>query len=147
MVQRAVRLSLEDAAKKADRKGIGYDAMVRYSYGFSDERSTISRIAGGERDGYSDEERRIIETGGEIGRKEGEDEQIPAGTYLFEQLPFIPEEKDLPRLILPYSSSSRRMSPSQSTEPSPSTGEAPLNSRKMVTRRPTSPLRSGLPNS
>lgn len=119
MVQRAVRLSLispiyyrpsghtlEDAAKKADRKGIGYDAMVRYSYGFSDEHSTISRIAGGERDGYSEEERRIIESGGEIGRKEGEDEQIPAGTYLFEQLPFIPEEKDLPRLILPYSSSS-----------------------------------------
>ena len=45
--------------------------------------------------------RRMIESGIMPERKAGEDLMIPAGEYLFMQLPYIPEEKEIPRIILP----------------------------------------------
>ena len=114
-MQRALRLSLisplyyfpasmtlEEAVRISADKNIGYDAVLRYSYAFCDEHLEITAEAAGEREGYTEEEKRILEEGGIIERKEGEEMEIPAGTYLFEQLPFIPEEKDLTRIILPY---------------------------------------------
>ena len=115
VMQRAVRLSLitplyyypseltiEKALKKADKEGIGYDAVIKYSFTIQDEKLVISRETSGERSGYTKEEKKAIESGETIDRKNGEDMEIAAGQYLFEQLPFIPEEKDLSRLILPY---------------------------------------------
>ncbi len=103
---RSTSYSLDEARAKADKAAPGYDAAVLFSYSYSNELLTAERIASGEREGYSEEEKRIIESGGVLGRKEDEDFQIPAGIYLFEQLPFIPDEKDLMRLILPYATRS-----------------------------------------
>ena len=95
-------LSLGEAVSRADTKAIGYDAVLEFSYSFKDEKLSISSICSGEREGYTEEERKVIESGGTIERKEGESVEIPAGKYLFEQLPFIPEETEIPRIILPY---------------------------------------------
>ena len=99
---RKAGFSLSEAEKKADSMQIGYDAIIHYSYVFKDEHLVISPLSAGEREGYTEEERKIIENGGVIQRKEEESEELPAGKYLFEQLPFLPEEKDLMRIILPY---------------------------------------------
>ena len=114
-MQRAVRLTLispmyyypvshtlESALKKAFKEDTGYDTVICYSYHLKDERIEISPLISGERKGYTPEEKAQIENGIALERKDGEDVDIPAGSYLFEQLPFIPEEKDLPRIILPY---------------------------------------------
>ncbi len=97
-----VSLSLGEAVSSADKKAIGYDAVIEFAYSFKDEKLSISTIGSGERDGYTEEERKIIEAGGSIKRKDGESVEIPSGKYLFEQLPFIPEENEIPRIILPY---------------------------------------------
>ncbi len=95
-------LTLSEAVSRADKKDIGYEAIIRYGFSFSDENLSLSVTESGERDGYSEEERARIENGEPIPRKEGEDISLDAGSYLFEQLPFIPDEKTLPRIILPY---------------------------------------------
>lgn len=94
--------SLDELARKTDNAEIGYDAFVSFHYSFRDEMLKLVPVSSGEREGYTEEERRIIENGGMIERKANESEEIPAGRYLFEQLPFIPSEKDLARIILPY---------------------------------------------
>ena len=114
-MQRAIRLHLIDPlyyqsslftlsslVKKAEKADIGYDAAIRYSYSFQDEKLELKQQESGERNGYTEAEKAVIESGGRLDRKENEDMEIPASSYLFEQLPFIPEEADLPRIILPY---------------------------------------------
>ena len=103
---RRTGLSLSEAVNKADKMAIGYDAVFHYSYSFCNERMVLSLLSSGEREGYTEEEKRIIESGGILDRKEWEDEELPAGKYLFEQLPFMPDEKDLQKIILPYAVSS-----------------------------------------
>ena len=99
---RSTPLTLEELQRKADRSMPGYDAAVLYSYSYEGEILSLRRLEAGERDGYTDEEKRIIESGGTVRRKDDEDFMIPEGSYLFEQLPFLPPESGLQRLILPY---------------------------------------------
>lgn len=102
---RSQPFSLQEAVERADHAAIGYDAVIECSYCFRDELLSIAEHASGERHGYSEKERKTIESGGTIGRKEEEDMEIPSGSYLFEQLPFIPDRAALERLILPYAAS------------------------------------------
>lgn len=95
-------LSLDDLLTKVDREDIGYDAVIKYSFRFNDEILITNKEFSGERKGYTAEEKTLIENGITIDRKKGEDIEIPSGTYLFQQLPFIPQEKDLNRIMLPF---------------------------------------------
>lgn len=94
--------SLDELIEKTIHAPVGYDAMIKAEYSFREEQLSISFISSGERNGYTEDEKKIIETGGILARKEEETEEIPAGRYIFEQLPILPEAKILPRIILPY---------------------------------------------
>ena len=99
-------LSFDELLAKAAKAAPGYDAAVLYKIGLDDS-MTLASCGSGERDGYTEEERKLIENGLPIVPKEDETFQIPAGTYAFEQLPAAFEEKDLPRLLLPYAAKDR----------------------------------------
>ena len=94
--------SLDSLISGSEKKMIGYEAVVLYSISCENESMTLSRIEGGERNGYTEEEKRRIESGMKLERKAEEDFMIPVGTYLFQQLPYLPSENELPRIILPY---------------------------------------------
>ena len=98
---RSRTMSLDEAIARADSEAPGYDAAIICRYSCSDDGAHIAGMASGERPGYTEDERRMIESGIMPERKAGEDLMIPAGEYLFMQLPYIPEEKEIPRIILP----------------------------------------------
>ena len=71
-----------------------YNGETQWSYIKANEEVNVSVP--------TEEEKQKIENGEMPERKEREDFLIPSGMYLFEQLPFLPDEKDLPRILLPY---------------------------------------------
>lgn len=103
---RPTELSFDQLVAKAAQAAPGYDAAVLYRISLGDALS-LSRIAGGERDGYTEEERKMIGKGMAIAPKPYETFRIEAASYQFEQLPVAFEEKDLPRLLLPYAGRER----------------------------------------
>ncbi len=80
----------------------GYDAFILYRLSLSDDAMTLEAISAGERNGYSEENRKRIEAGLSPIRSKEETESIPSGRYLFEQFPAAFMSSDLPRLLLPY---------------------------------------------
>lgn len=86
---------------KAAQAAPGYDAAMLYKIDLGDSIS-LTRCCSGERPGYTEEEKMKIEQGIAVPPKPGETFSIPAGEYLFEQLPAMFNEDDLPRLLLPY---------------------------------------------
>ena len=103
---RPTELSFDQLVAKAAQAAPGYDAAVLYRISLGDALS-LSRIAGGERDGYTEEERKTMEKGQAIAPKPYETFRIEAASYQFEQLLAAFEEKDLPRLLLPYAGRER----------------------------------------
>ena len=55
-----------------------------------------------QKDPYTEDERKRIERGESIEQKDDETFVIPDGPYIFEQIPFLPEERELIRVLLPY---------------------------------------------
>ena len=102
LAYRPAGLSFDSIIAKAASAAPGYDAALFYEICMEDT-MTLKRKGGGEREGYSEEERERIGKGLPLQIREEETFMIPAGTYSFEQFPAIFTEGDLPRLILPYS--------------------------------------------
>lgn len=98
----STKLSLDGLISRSSSMEKGYEATVLFRIEFDNESITLSQLGAGERNGYTEEEKQKIENGEMPERKESEDFLIPSGMYLFEQLPFLPDEKDLPRILLPY---------------------------------------------
>lgn len=96
------KLSLDGLISRSSSMEKGYEATVLFRIECDNESITLSQLGAGERNGYTEEEKQKIENGEMPERKESEDFLIPSGMYLFEQLPFLPDEKDLPRILLPY---------------------------------------------
>ena len=96
------KLSLDGLISRSSSMEKGYEATVLFRIECDNESITLSQLGAGERNGYTEEEKQKIENGEMPERKEREDFLIPSGMYLFEQLPFLPDEKDLPRILLPY---------------------------------------------
>ena len=96
------KLSLDGLISRSSSMEKGYEATVLFRIECDNESITLSQLGEGERNGYTEEEKQKIENGEMPERKESEDFLIPSGMYLFEQLPFLPDEKDLPRILLPY---------------------------------------------
>lgn len=98
----STKLSLDGLISRSSSMEKGYEATVLFRIECDNESITLSQLGAGERNGYTEEEKQKIENGEMPERKESEDFLIPSGMYLFEQLPFLPDEKDLPRILLPY---------------------------------------------
>ena len=98
----STKLSLDGLISRSSSMEKGYEATVLFRIECENESITLSQLGAGERNGYTEEEKQKIENGEMPERKESEDFLIPSGMYLFEQLPFLPDEKDLPRILLPY---------------------------------------------
>lgn len=98
----STKLSLDGLISRSSSMEKGYEATVLFRIECDNESITLSQLGAGERNGYTEEEKQKIENGEMPERKEREDFLIPSGMYLFEQLPFLPDEKDLPRILLPY---------------------------------------------
>lgn len=98
--------SFDDLSAKAADAAPGYDAAMLYEIKL-DDILILKRIGGGERYGYTENEKEQIEKGMPPVPKEDETFIIPSGTYDFEQLPALFEEKDIARLILPYAAKNR----------------------------------------
>lgn len=98
----STKLSLDGLISRSSSMEKGYEATVLFRIECNNESITLSQLGAGERNGYTEEEKQKIENGEMPERKESEDFLIPSGMYLFEQLPFLPDEKDLPRILLPY---------------------------------------------
>ncbi len=98
----STKLSLDGLISRSSSMEKGYEATVLFRIECDNESITLSQLGTGERNGYTEEEKQKIENGEMPERKEREDFLIPSGMYLFEQLPFLPDEKDLPRILLPY---------------------------------------------
>lgn len=98
----STKLSLDGLISRSSSMEKGYEATVLFRIESDNESITLSQLGAGERNGYTEEEKQKIENGEMPERKESEDFLIPSGMYLFEQLPFLPDEKDLPRILLPY---------------------------------------------
>lgn len=98
----STKLSLDGLISRSSSMEKGYEATVLFRIECDNESITLSQLGEGERNGYTEEEKQKIENGEMPERKESEDFLIPSGMYLFEQLPFLPDEKDLPRILLPY---------------------------------------------
>lgn len=98
----STKLSLDGLISRSSCMEKGYEATVLFRIECDNESITLSQLGAGERNGYTEEEKQKIENGEMPERKESEDFLIPSGMYLFEQLPFLPDEKDLPRILLPY---------------------------------------------
>ena len=96
------KLSLDGLISRSSSMEKGYEATVLFRIECDNESITLSQLGAGERNGYTEEEKQKIENGEMPEKKESEDFLIPSGMYLFEQLPFLPDEKDLPRILLPY---------------------------------------------
>ena len=105
---RPTTLSLNELIAKAEKASPGYDAAILYSLSLSDMLK-IERIEGGEREGYTEEERKAIEQGEIIKPKADETFLIPSGNYIFDQYPSFFTEEDLPRLLLPYATKNRQI--------------------------------------
>ena len=95
-----------EALSSAER---GYDAFVLYSLSLSEDAMVLEKAAAGERNGYSEENRKRIEAGLSPIRSVDETESIPSGRYLFEQFPAAFQASDLPRLLLPYATQPGRV--------------------------------------
>lgn len=80
----------------------GYDAFVLYSIEMTEDTMKLSAVCSGERNGYSEENIRRIESGLVPVREKEETASIPSGKYLFEQFPACFQSSDLPRILLPY---------------------------------------------
>lgn len=98
----STKLSLDGLISRSSSMEKGYEATVLFRIECDNESITLSQLGAGERNGYTEEEKQKIENGEMPEKKESEDFLIPSGMYLFEQLPFLPDEKDLPRILLPY---------------------------------------------
>ena len=98
----STKLSLDGLISRSSSMEKEYEATVLFRIECDNESITLSQLGAGERNGYTEEEKQKIENGEMPERKESEDFLIPSGMYLFEQLPFLPDEKDLPRILLPY---------------------------------------------
>lgn len=98
----STKLSLDGLISRSSSMEKGYEATVLFRIECDNESITLSQLGAGERNGYTEEEKQKIENGEMPERKESEDFLIPSGMYLFEQLPFLPDEKNLPRILLPY---------------------------------------------
>lgn len=98
----STKLSLDGLISRSSSMEKGYEATVLFRIECDNESITLSQLGAGERNGYTEEEKQKIENGEMPERKESEDFLIPSGMYLFEQLPFLPDEKDLSRILLPY---------------------------------------------
>ena len=98
----STKLSLDGLISRSSSMEKGYEATVLFRIECDNESITLSQLGAGERNGYTEEEKQKIENGEMPERKESEDFFIFSGMYLFEQLPFLPDEKDLPRILLPY---------------------------------------------
>ena len=98
----STKLSLDGLISRSSSMEKGYEATVLFRIECDNESITLSQLGAGERNGYTEEEKQKIENGEMPERKESEDFLIPSGMYLFEQLPFLPDEKELPRILLPY---------------------------------------------
>ena len=92
-----------------DRKETGYDAFSEYELSFTDESFSLRFIRSGEKDPYSNKEKALIEQGVDIGARDGETISIPSGSYEFIQLPVLFSEKELPKLVLPFSAHARKI--------------------------------------
>ena len=66
----------------------------------------LKPLHSGERNGYTEEDRKRIEAGLSPIRKPEETCSIPSGRYLFEQFPAAFSSSDIPRLLLPYATKS-----------------------------------------
>lgn len=98
----STNLSLDGLISRSSSMEKGYEAAVLFRIECDNESINLSQLGAGERNGYTEEEKQKIENGEMPERKESEDFLIPSGMYLFEQLPFLPDEKDIPRILLPY---------------------------------------------
>ena len=107
MAYRPSELSLDEMTEKAAHASPGYDAMVLYELSLSDSLS-VRRLEGGERDAFTEEERLAVQRGVAVPAKDDETFIVPAGGYSFLQLPAVFTEKDLPRLLLPFSAKCTR---------------------------------------
>ena len=92
-----------------DAEERGYDAFIGYSLSFSGDSLSIIQVESGEKAPYSEEERSLIEQGTDIGARDGETISIPSGSYEFIQLPVLFSEKELPKLVLPFSAHARKI--------------------------------------
>lgn len=99
---RETNLSLTHFIARSEKKDRGYEAAIHMKIICSDEGVSIERLGAGERDGYTEDERKRIERGESIEQKDDETFVIPDGPYIFEQIPFLPEERELIRVLLPY---------------------------------------------
>ncbi len=101
--------SFDDIIASLPSKERGYDAFILYTISMSEDSMEIVPERAGERNGYSEEDRRRIESGLSPLRKDTETEEIPSGKYTFEQFPALFTSADLPRIILPYSASAGKV--------------------------------------
>ncbi len=108
MAYRPSEASLDEMIDRAAAAPPGYDAIVLYSLTLSDS-LRISRLGGGERDAFTPEEREAVEKGLPVTARPDQTFILPAATYSFMQLPSIFNEKDLPRLLLPFATQDRQV--------------------------------------
>ena len=99
-------VSIDSIMASLPSKDRGYDAFVLYELSLTDDAMDLKPLHSGERNGYTEEDRKRIEAGFSPIRKPEETCSIPSGRYLFEQFPAAFSSSDIPRLLLPYATKS-----------------------------------------
>ena len=98
---RSAEMGLDKAIEGIQKKETGFEHIECFSFRLRDESLTIEGLFAGERNGYSAEERSMIESGIPVPRKDEEDTELPAGMYILEQLPLPYGSVNLTMLLLP----------------------------------------------